>query len=172
MMIELSEKIAIINDSPKQVTLPCKIDGKQITCTLLPGKNEISPEVWEAVKNQNKDRFDAHYGKFVREWKTIPATDIQDELTGGPLSLFARKNSFECLSLHDALEVVENTSNRQILEGLLNDEISLGRGRTQVVSALRAKIDASAETQKQLERDIREWKQAEARFKQEFPGQG
>lgn len=170
-MIELSEKIAIINDLPKSITFPCKIGGKYVACTLLPGKNEILSEVWEAVKLQNKSRFDAHYSQFIKPWKTIPGTNIADELAGGPLSQFARKDGFECLSLHDALEMIENTANRQILEGLLADEITHGRQRRPVVIALRAKINASSESQVDRERDVREWQQAEELFKKEFPGQ-
>lgn len=99
-MIELSEKIAIINDLPKSITFPCKIGGRYVACTFLPGENEILSEVWEAVKLQNKARFEAHYGQFLREWKPLNTqVALADELAGGPLSQFARKDGFECLSL-------------------------------------------------------------------------
>jgi hypothetical protein len=164
--------MVIINDRPAPMSFSLKNEqGRSDIVEILPGKNEVNDRTWQRIKTAYAAKW-SHYGQFLREWKPLNIeVSMSDELTGGPLSQFARKDGFESLTLHDALETIENTSNRQILEGYLSDETSLGRNRKQVKSAIQAKIAASKESQADRERAGTEWNEIEARWQKDHPGQ-
>jgi hypothetical protein len=164
--------MVIVNDKPGPCSFSIKnAKGRIEVIEFNPGKNEVSDESWQKIKEAYSSKWDIHYGQFLREWKPLNTDiDLSDELTAGPLSQFARPDGFECLSLHDALETAENTADRQILEGYLHDETTLGRGRKQVLEAISAKIRLSPSHQKEQLQKSFEQKAINDKWLRDHPG--
>jgi len=128
----------IMCDRTAPVSLPfADNEGKQQHFTFSPGKNEIVDEVWSAIRKQHSQKWH-HYEKFLREFKSIPSDielDASEEFQGATLS-----GRFEDLSIHDCLELIENTNDIKLLEEQLWSEQARGRNRRAVLGPLRQKV--------------------------------
>ncbi|MGA1875741.1 MAG: hypothetical protein ACMUIA_09030 [bacterium] len=86
----------VIYSLPNMLSLPYQIDREKGHYTFRPGENQVPDRIWEAIKSQNKARFDNYYSSIM--WEVhLPPEAVN------PTSSINPPDEEEALSRHDNL---------------------------------------------------------------------
>ncbi len=136
-MSKSPEKTMIVNyGKANRLSLPYKnAQGQNAMHIFVPGKNEVDPVVFDAVKEMQGDKWD-HYARHMK----IDA--VEETRRGSVMDLSAAK--FE--------EVIENTYSVEELENYrtLEEKRPKGNPRKGVLKAIEAQIIKVQETDDEL----------------------
>lgn len=127
----------IIYDKANTLTLPYANDkGKIEYQRFVPGKNEVSSEVWEAINNSNASRME-HYCRYLKPLNEQAAGD--DGI------------KYNELSVAKIQELIENTMDIPDLEEIIDKENHRDKPRKSVIKSVNERIEYISKIEAKLE---------------------
>lgn len=161
----------VSSNRPGPVTLPYTKNGKKLSFIFQAGKNELPNEDWNLIKEQHSGpKWEKYYGQILTEFKSLDIIVSPADEVGYSDGKMARAGEFESFDVKTCLELIENTTDRDILQTWRYAEKTLGRNRPIVLEALQRKIAESPQQQIDMARMGRESLEVEQNWIKDHPG--
>lgn len=159
----------VSSNRPGAVTLPFVKDGKKCSYIFQPGRNKIDPADWELIKEQHKSDWH-YYGSILTPFKEVEISLPPDAEVGRADGKMAREGEFESFDVKTCLQMIANTTDRDILTSWEHAERNIGKDRKIILEAIQKQIKLSPQEAEDRARQVREHQEIEERFKADRPG--
>jgi len=157
------------SNRPGPMTLSAKINGKNVSFTFQPGRNDCPDNLWKAIVEQHQDSWEAYYGAILTLFKDVEISLPPGSEVGRAAGRLAREGEFESFDVKTCLQMVANTTDRTVLESWAHAEKHIGKDRKIVLDAIAEQIKLSPQAAADQARQAKENQEVEERHRRDYP---